>query len=321
MTKSIGERFHSLLMYPVYWFDSWQPKKPNPYQDPNKVDWLQGVPFVIMHLMCLGVIWYGVSWPALAVCAALYAVRMFAITGFYHRYFSHRTFKTSRFCQFLFGLLGASAVQRGPLWWAAHHRKHHRFSDQKSDVHSPITNSFLWSHTGWFLAPVNAPTDIKTVNDLAKYPELCWLDRFDLVIPIGLGTLTYFFGAGLNALWPDLGTSGMQMLVVGFFLSTVLVSHCTYTINSLAHRWGSRRYDTGDFSRNNFFLALITFGEGWHNNHHYYPASARQGFYWWEIDISFYVLKVMSWMGLIWDLRPVPAHVRDSRPQQEAVAV
>lgn len=321
MTSPSRIRFRDLLMAPVYWFDAWRPHKPDRHQDPNKVDWIQGIPFFAMHLMVFGIFWTGVSWPALAVCVALYAIRMFAITGLYHRYFSHRTFKTSRPMQFIFGVVGASAVQRGPLWWAAHHRKHHRVSDQKDDVHSPITNSFLWSHMLWFLAPVNAKTDIKAVNDLAKFPELCLLDRFDLLVPIALGTATYYLGVGLNALWPELGTSGMQMLVVGFFLSTVLVSHGTYTINSLAHRWGSRRYDTGDFSRNNFTLALITFGEGWHNNHHFYPASTRQGFYWWEIDISYYVLKMMSWAGLVWDLRPVPMHVRESRPQQEAVAI
>jgi stearoyl-CoA desaturase (delta-9 desaturase) len=259
------------------------------------------------------VIWVGWSPFALGIAAALYVVRMFAITGIYHRYFSHRTFKTSRTGQFVFALLGASAVQRGPLWWAAHHRHHHRFSDQENDRHSPMRHGFVWSHMGWFLSRSNFPTNLHAVSDLAKFPELRFLDRFDILVAILLAVGIYFVGVAAAAFSPELGTSGPQLLIWGFFISTVMVYHCTYTINSLAHQIGRRRYETGDTSGNSLFLAIITLGEGWHNNHHHYPGSVRQGFYWWEIDISYYILVVLSWMGIVWDLRPVPDHIRNTR--------
>ncbi|MGD0502743.1 MAG: acyl-CoA desaturase [Steroidobacteraceae bacterium] len=264
-----------------------------------------------MHAACLAVIWVGVSWIALVVAVALYVLRMFAITGFYHRYFSHRTFKTTRFGQFIFGLLGASAVQRGPIWWAAHHRHHHVYSDKPEDVHSPIQHGFFWSHMGWFMSHKHFVADLSRVKDLLKYPELRFLDRYDVVVPACLGVGVFLLGVLLKHAAPGLHTTGWQMLVWGFFISTVAVYHGTYTINSLSHVFGRQRYNTGDGSRNNPWLALITLGEGWHNNHHHYPASVRQGFYWWEFDITFYMLKLMSFVGVIWDLKPVPLAVRE----------
>jgi stearoyl-CoA desaturase (delta-9 desaturase) len=277
----------------------------------NSVDWARVLPFLLMHVACLAVIWVGFSWVALAVTIALYVVRMFAITGFYHRYFSHRSFKTSRVGQFIFGLLGASAVQRGPIWWAAHHRHHHVHSDKPDDVHSPKQHGFFWSHMGWFMSHKHFVADLSRVKDLLKYPELRFLDRFDIAVPTALGLGVFLLGVLLRHVAPELHTSGWQMLVWGFFISTVAVYHGTYTINSLSHVFGRQRYKTGDSSRNNPWLALITLGEGWHNNHHHYPASVRQGFYWWEFDVTFYVLKLMSLFGLIWDLKAVPAAVRD----------
>jgi stearoyl-CoA desaturase (delta-9 desaturase) len=279
------------------------------------IDWARILPFVGMHLACVGVLWVGWSPLAIAVATALYVVRMFAITGFYHRYFSHRTFRTTRALQFVFALLGASCVQRGPLWWAAHHRQHHAHSDRPEDPHSPRQHGFLWSHMGWFLSREHFVPDLRRVGDLARYPELRWLDRFDICIPVALAALLYSTGAWLRIRHPELGTSAGQLLVWGFFISTVAVYHVTYTINSLCHVWGSRRYATNDGSRNNPLLALITFGEGWHNNHHHYPAAARQGFYWWEIDLTFYALRALAACGLIWDLRPVPERIRSIRPR------
>ena len=280
----------------------------------QRPDWFRISPYIGIHLMCLGVIWVGWSWAALGVAGFLYVLRTFAITGFYHRYFSHRTFKTSRWFQFLFGVIGTGAIQRGPLWWAAHHRHHHAHSDQPEDVHSPVQHGFLWSHMGWFTAPVNFPTKLKLIPDFAKFPELRFLDRFDLLISFLIGAAVFFLGVFLPA---ELGTSGMQMLV-WFFISTVVLYHFTYTINSLAHVIGTRRYQTTDTSRNNVVLALITFGEGWHNNHHYYPNTARQGFYWWEIDLTYYIIVLLSWVGLVWDVKPVPAEIRDSKPDNVA---
>ncbi|MEZ6197940.1 MAG: acyl-CoA desaturase [Planctomycetota bacterium] len=276
---------------------------------PRRIDWLRFLPYMGIHLTCFAVIWVGVSWVAVAVAAALYVIRMFAITGFYHRYFSHRTFKTHRFTQFLFAVLGNSSVQRGPLWWAAHHRHHHRFSDQPEDIHSPKQSGFWWSHMFWIFAPKAEVTNMNAVRDLAKFPELRFIDRFDVLVPVLLAVGCFGLGAAIDAIWPGAGTSGWQMLIWGFFISTVVLYHGTYTINSLSHVFGGRRFETEDTSRNNFWLALLTLGEGWHNNHHHYQYSTRQGFYWWEIDITFYTLKVLSWLGLIWDLRPVPEAV------------
>lgn len=276
----------------------------------DEIDWLRVLPFLALHLACLGVFWVGVSPVALAVAAGLYALRMFAITGFYHRYFSHKAFRTSRPVQFLFALIGATSVQRGPLWWAAHHRNHHRHSDTEADLHSPVTRSLGWAHMGWFLTPRGFATDWDAIRDLARYPELRWIDRFDTLIPIGLAVGLYALGAWLERSHPELGTDGPQMLVWGFFVSTVVLFHATVTINSLAHRYGSRRFPTRDNSRNNLWLALLTFGEGWHNNHHHYPGSARQGFYWWEVDLTYYGLRLLAMLGLIRDLKPVPANLR-----------
>ena len=275
----------------------------------DRIDWLRAAPFVAMHLACLGVIWVGASPIAVAVAAALYAVRMFALTAFYHRYFSHRTFQTSRAVQFVFALIGAACVQRGPLWWAAHHRHHHRVTDTPADPHSPSVHGFLWSHVGWFLTPRNFRTDLSRVPDLAKFPELRWLDRYDIAIPVVLAAALYGLGVLLHHVAPQLGTSGGQMLIWGFFVSTIVLFHATVTINSLAHRFGSRRFDTRDDSRNNVWLALLTFGEGWHNNHHFFPGSSRQGFRWWEVDLTWYGLKLMSALGLVSGLKPVPAWV------------
>jgi len=275
----------------------------------DRIDWLRAAPFVAMHLACLGVIWVGVSPIALIVAASLYAIRMFALTAFYHRYFSHRSFQTSRAVQFVFALIGASCVQRGPLWWAAHHRHHHRHADTARDPHSPGVHGFLWSHVGWFLTPRHFRTDLSRVPDLATYPELRWLDRFDIAVPAALAVAMYALGALLQNVAPQLGTSGGQMMVWGFFVSTIVLFHATVTINSLAHRYGKRRFATKDDSRNNLWLALLTFGEGWHNNHHFFPGSSRQGFRWWEIDLTWYGLKLMAALGLVRGLKPVPAWV------------
>jgi len=277
--------------------------------DQRGIDWPRVVPFVALHLGCVGAIWTGTSALAVGLAVGLFALRMFAITAFYHRYFSHRAFRTTRGWQFVFAVLGASAVQRGPLWWAAHHRHHHVHSDQPGDAHSARQDGFLWSHMGWFLARENFPTRTRLVRDLARYPELQWLDRYDVAVPAALFMLLWLLGAWLESAHPALDTGPWQLVVWGFCISTVVLFHSTFVINSLAHRWGTRRYETNDDSRNNALLALITFGEGWHNNHHRFPGAARQGFYWWEVDLSWYGLRLLEAIGIIRDLRRVPASV------------
>lgn len=282
---------------------------------PKKAAFLSAVPYLVLHGGCLGVIWVGWSPFAVGAAIALYVVRMFAVTAFYHRYFSHRSFRTSRPAQFLFAVLASTAMQRGALWWAASHRHHHQHADDDEDLHSPARQGFLWSHIGWLTCPDNSATDYSRIPDLAKFPELVFLNRHEMIVPICYGLAMLGFGTALERWAPGLGTNGPQMLVWGLFVSTTVLLHGTLTINSLAHVFGSQRFQTKDDSRNSLLLALITLGEGWHNNHHRYPHSARQGFYWWEIDVSYAILKVLSWTGLIWDLRPVPAHVYEEAAQ------
>lgn len=260
------------------------------------------VPFVLVHLAVFGIFWTGVSPLSLWVAFGLYVVRMWAITAGFHRYFSHRSYKTSRVMQFLLAFLGQMSAQRGVIWWAAIHRHHHLHSDTELDAHSPRHMGFFDSHVGWIFRPSKSKADYSGVPDLTRYPELVWLDRWHLVPPTMLAVTCFVFG-------------GWQMLVVGFFLSTVVLYHCVFFINSLAHVVGSQRYLTGDDSRNNWWLAILTLGEGWHNNHHHYQSATAQGWRWYEVDLSYYVLKVMSWVGLTWDLRSPPESiVRNERP-------
>jgi stearoyl-CoA desaturase (delta-9 desaturase) len=270
---------------------------------------LKQVVFFLIHAAVLLVFVVGFSWIAIVVCLALYFVRMFAITGAFHRYFSHRTYKTSRAFQFFLGFLGTTAAQKGPLWWASHHRHHHAHSDTEEDMHSAKVHGVWFSHVGWILCSHFIEPRLELVKDLTRYPELCWLDKYNLLPPILLAAGTYILGEVCNFYWPWLGTDGLQMLVWGFFVSTVLLYHGTFAINSVAHLVGKKRFNTGDESRNSLALAIITLGEGWHNNHHRYPGSERQGFYWWEIDITHYILKTLSLFGLVWDLREPPERI------------
>ncbi|MDA7979779.1 MAG: acyl-CoA desaturase [Pirellulales bacterium] len=275
----------------------------------GRVEWLRITPFLLLHATCLFVFVVGWSWAAIAVAIVVYFARVFGLTAFYHRYFSHRAFKTGRIIQFLGALLGNSAAQRGPIWWAAHHRRHHRSADQPDDIHSPEQHGFWWSHMLWFTTREAYTTDRHIVKDWLKYPELRFLDRFDLLAPALLAASMFGLGELLRLVWPASNCNGWQMIIWGFVISTVLLYHVTFAINSLAHKYGTRPYETPDNSRNNAWLALITFGEGWHNNHHFFPKSARQGFRWWQVDVSYYLLVLMSWLGLVWDLKPVPARV------------
>lgn len=259
--------------------------------------WGGALPFITIHLCALAALWTGVRPIDIACCVFLYFVRMFGVTGAYHRYFSHRTYKTSRFMQFSLAFLAQSSAQKGALWWAAHHRVHHKYSDLPEDRHSPRQKGIFYAHLGW-LFDGTEETDYERIKDLAKYPELVLLNRLHLVPPILLGV----------GVWMLLGWSGLW---TGFMLSTVLLWHGTFTINSLSHVLGNQPYETDDDSRNNFVLALITMGEGWHNNHHYYQSSTRQGFVWWQIDMTYYILRAMSALGWVWDLREPPQKIID----------
>lgn len=299
----------------INWFAPPTENEAGPQDMSERFDWARALPFLGMHLGCLLVIFVGWSWLAVSIAVFLYALRVFTLTGFYHRYFSHRSFKTWRLIQFIFAWIGCTSVQRGPLWWAAHHRHHHTHSDDPDDLHSPRQKGIFWSHMGWFLTPRAERTNIKLIPDFAKYPELRFLDRFDLVPPALLALGLYLFGAFIDWGVEDSGVTGWQLVVWGMFVSTIAVYHVTYLVNSATHLIGSRRYQTKDDSKNSMIVALLTFGEGWHNNHHYYPNSTRQGFFWWEIDITYYILNFMSMLGLVWELKGVPERIMYPKPK------
>jgi stearoyl-CoA desaturase (delta-9 desaturase) len=268
--------------------------------------------FVLVHLACLGILWSGVTAGSVLLAVGLYFGRMFAVTAGYHRFFAHRSYDTSRWFRFVLAFLSETSLHKGVLWWSAKHRHHHKHSDTPEDVHSPGIHGFLFAHLGWIFSRQRGEADYELVKDLAQYPELVWLDRFEKVPGILLAVVCF-----LVAGWPG--------LFVGFFLSTTVLFHGVFAINSLAHTFGRQRYLTGDDSRNSMILALITMGEGWHNNHHYYQASTRQGWRWWEIDPTYYLLKLLSWTGIVWDLKGPPEDVlvgerRLSRRSIEKVA-
>lgn len=265
------------------------------------------IPFLLVHLGCLAAIWTGITWQAVVLCASLYWLRMFAVTAGYHRYFSHRAFATGRLFQFILAFLAQSTAQRSVLWWAAKHRHHHLHSDTADDVHSPRHTGFLYSHVGWLFARRHDSTDLGPVADLARYPELRLLHKFEVAPAVLLAGFCF-------------AAAGWSGLVVGFLWSTVLVYHATFGINSLAHVRGSTRYVTGDDSRNNLALALLTMGEGWHNNHHAYPSSVRQGFKWWEVDATYYILILLARLGIVRDLKAPPLRVLRNE-QQLAVPI
>ena len=262
----------------------------------DDISYPSSIGFVLIHLGCFAAIWTGFTWRAAALAIVLYLLRIFAIGAGYHRYFAHRAFRTSRFMQFCLAFVAQTSAQRGALWWASKHRLHHKYSDTAGDVHSPVLRGFLYSHVGWIFVPRNDVTEYAIVRDLVRYKELVWLNRQPYTPAALLAVATW-----LIAGWPG--------LVIGFCWSTVVLWHATFCINSLAHVVGRQRYVTGDQSRNNWLLALLTMGEGWHNNHHAYQASVRQGFRWWEYDPTYYILRILSWFGIVWDLHLPPKTV------------
>jgi stearoyl-CoA desaturase (delta-9 desaturase) len=271
------------------------------------------IPFILIHVMPFAAFWTGATAFDWSLCIALYFIRMFFVTGGYHRYFSHRTYKTSRVFQFILAFMAQTSAQKGILWWAAHHRVHHKYSDQPHDPHSMKIYGFWYSHLGWILGPDYNATEFDLVKDLTKYPELRWLNTYHLVPPFILAIVCMALGAWYNAGSPWLLFShGWSTLWIGFFFSTVLLYHGTFSINSIMHKFGKARYLTGDESKNSWWLAFISMGEGWHNNHHYYQSATRQGFFWWEYDFTYYVLRFLALTGIIWGIREVPDHVKYS---------
>ncbi|MCA8945000.1 MAG: acyl-CoA desaturase, partial [Planctomycetes bacterium] len=270
----------------------------------EKIEWFRTLPFWLVHLLPLAAIWTGVHWSAWIVMVFLYYARVFFITGGYHRYFSHRSYQMGRGMQFFMALGGTSAFQRGVLWWAAHHRHHHKYSDQPEDVHSP-KRGFMWSHMQWFLSSKHFDVQWDLIPDFKDNKELRWLNKHEFIPGTLLATTVFFMGYFITGTW--IGAAGY--CIIGFWLSTILLWHGTFTVNSLAHVFGKRRFATRDTSRNNWLIAILTGGEGWHNNHHHYQASCRQGFYWWEVDMTYYILKGFEKVGLVRNLRQPPERI------------
>ncbi len=259
--------------------------------------------FGLIHLAAMAVFFVPFT-PVLAWMAlGLYGVRMFGVTAGYHRYFSHRAYKLGRMPQFLLAFLAQSSGQKGVLWWAALHRDHHRHADGPEDIHSPVHDSLWWSHVGWILADRYDHPDLIKVQDFTRFPELRWLSAHHWV-PALLLVLSVAF-------WGHLTGVGIASALAWWALSTVVLYHATFCINSLAHVWGTRRFDTPDRSRNNALLALFTLGEGWHNNHHAFPGASRQGLLWWEMDLTQGGLRILSWLRVVKDLR---SHPKGARP-------
>ena len=286
----------------------------------ERVNWVKSIPFLLVHLLCFAVIFTGFTTTAVVLFVVMYFGRAFFVTAAYHRYFSHKAYRLNRFWQFVFAFQAEATAQKGVLWWAANHRHHHRNSDQEADLHSP-RKGFWWSHVGWILSDKYKDTDFAAIKDFAQYPELRWLDKHEGMPPWIYGIAAFTIGGlvGTGGGWS--WTGAWAGLVIGFFWSTVLLWHTTFLVNSAAHVFGRRRYETTDTSRNSLIIALLTGGEGWHNNHHHYQASARQGFFWWEIDLTYYGLKAMSWIGIVKDLKAPPARVLRPEPEPEAELV
>lgn len=274
----------------------------NELERDEKIDVLHSIPFFIVHAIgIVGPFFTGISKVAVVVALSLYFIRMFFVTGIGHRYFSHKSYRVMvcpKVTQGLMAFLFTTCVQKGAVWWASHHRHHHKHSDKPEDVHSRKLRGLYWSHIGWILCPKYHSTNEKLVGDLKKYPELMFFERFHLLGPVVLAVLCAILGLWLGPQW---GTSWIQMLVVGFFTSTVLLWHGTFAINSFAHMIGSQRFNTGDESRNSFFLAILTLGEGWHNNHHHAQNREAQALMWWEypFDVTHCIIRIAELAGFV----------------------
>lgn len=273
------------------------------------------VVFLMVQATVLIAFFVPFSWELVGIAFASYYLRMFGVTGAYHRYFAHRSYKTSRVFQFILAWLGGTAMQKGPLWWGAHHRDHHKYSDTDKDLHSP-RHGFWHSHMLWFLKPDYNEFNPKMIKDYAKYPELRFIDRFYWIPPLVYAFQLYFLG-----LWMGGGDHlyAFSVLTWGYAVATFFLGHGTWTINSLTHVIGKKRYETGDDSKNHWFLAIVTMGEGWHNNHHYYRHSVNQGFYWYEYDFSYYILRFLSLFGLVWDLKTPPKEILEEGRKMDAI--
>ncbi|HEY1909661.1 MAG TPA: fatty acid desaturase [Vicinamibacterales bacterium] len=264
--------------------------------------------FWIVQASALLVLTVPFRWAYIGLWAASHFVRALGLTLMYHRYYAHRAFKMNRGARFVWTLIGTAAMQKGPIWWAGHHVMHHKFADREGDPHSPMISGFYYAHVGWFLHDTKfdqLDASNPVVRDFGKFPEIAWLEKYFIIPPTVMAVAMYLYGG-----WP--------WLVYGFCLPTMTLAHATFCINTVNHLFGSRRFETMDDSRNNPITAFFAVGEGWHNNHHRYQRAARNGFYWWEFDLTWYTMKAMAALGLVWDMQPVPARIYEEARQLKA---
>lgn len=262
--------------------------------------WAAAIPYLLVRLACFGVFWTGLGWANAAWLAGGFLLRMWALTVGYHRYFAHRAFRTSRPFQFLLALAGSTCLQGGVIWWAETHRRHHRNADTPDDLHSPHFQGWFYSHYGWFLDTRHRDTRLGNIPDLARFPELVFLDRWHFVV---FGLLATIVGL----------TAGLGPMLWAVFVPTVMMWEITHWVQSFSHSWGGyRRYESSDQSRNHWLLGIVGLGE-FHNNHHRFPGSSRQGHVWWEVDAGYWSLRLLEILGLVWNLN-IPHDQRAEQP-------
>ncbi len=253
-------------------------------------------PLILVHLALFTLPVVPPTFAAVMVLLVVTRVAGHGVTVGFHRGLAHHSYRTSRWFRFVLAAAGCTALQNGPLWWVLHHRRHHAHSDVPGDVHSPVVDSFWHAHVGWLFTADRTRPDFSTVRDLARYPELVWLDRLWMLPGAAAAGLSYLAAGWAGVVW-------------GFALGTVLVFQVTFAVNSIGHRWGARRFATREGSRNNFVLGILALGDGWHNNHHRAPRSARHGLAWYEHDMGYQIIRLFRVCGLVWDVRQPPAEV------------
>ena len=284
------------------------------------MNWVYAASILGLHVMACAAFFPALfSWTGLIVC--LVGVHVFgqAINVCYHRQLTHRSFKTPRWLEHIFVLGALCCLQDTPGKWVATHRVHHRHSDEQPDPHSPLV-SFLWAHVGWLMVHNSATESMATyqryAKDVLSNKFYMAMEKNPLIVFYVYGAhAVLFFVVGLligrwtGGDWTAGLWFGASLLVWGVLVRTILVWHITWSVNSLTHLIGYRNYDTNENSRNSWLVALVTVGEGWHNNHHHDQASASNQHRWWELDVSYYEIKLLEKLGLAWDVVP-PRHKR-----------
>jgi stearoyl-CoA desaturase (Delta-9 desaturase) len=259
-----------------------------PISEHQKINWVNSIVFAVFHIGAIAAL-FMFSWRAFFVALFLYWFTTgLGISMGYHRLHTHRSYQVPRLLEYFFAVCGTLTLEGGPIFWVATHRIHHQKSDQPGDPHSPRDGGW-WAHIGWLLVGEskhnNTPLMSKYAPDLAKHPFYVWLNNWHWVPLVLLGVLLYAIG-------------GLPFLLWGVFLRVVFGLHATWLVNSATHMWGSRRFETRDDSRNCWWVALLTSGEGWHNNHHAHPTSARHGLAWYEFDLSWIQIKILKFFGI-----------------------